>query len=70
MSIQTFDNDLDAPLWGAEPMAPVIGKSVPQTHYLLSKGLLDATKVGRLYVSTKRRLLNQFAGRNTAATAA
>jgi hypothetical protein len=51
---------LDKPIWGAQNFAPVIGRSVQKTYYLLDRGLLDATKVGRLHVSTPRRLLNSL----------
>jgi hypothetical protein len=69
MSTPAFDDDWDSPLWGAPAMAPVIKKSVAKTHYLLGEGLLDATKIGRQYVSTKRRLLAPFLGRSPNATA-
>jgi hypothetical protein len=55
--------DIDEPLWGAAAIAPVIGKSLTQTNYLLGRGLIDADKIGRQWVSTRRRLLSQFIGR-------
>jgi hypothetical protein len=58
MQIETANSDdLDRPIWGAENFAPIIGRSVQQTYYLLGRGKLDATQVDRLYVSTPRRLL-------------
>ena len=63
------DFSLDAPIWGAAGIAAEIGKSRTQTFWLLSKGLLDASKIGRQWTSTRRRLLNQFAGRTPDAAA-
>jgi len=56
----TADGDLDTPLWGAKPMAPVINKTERETRHLIKHGLLDVTKKGALYVSTKRRLLKSL----------
>jgi hypothetical protein len=53
-------DDLDRPIWGAENFAPIIGRTLQQTYYLLGRGKLDATQVDRLYVSTPRRLLNSL----------
>jgi hypothetical protein len=53
---------LDRPLWGAEAMAPIIGKTVEQTSHLLWKKRIDADKFGSQWVSTPRRLLKMFAG--------
>jgi hypothetical protein len=58
MQTETTDIEaLDRPVWGAENFAPIIGRSVAQTYYLLGRRKLDATQVDRLYVSTPRRLL-------------
>ena len=51
------DIDLDAPLWGAKAMAPVVRKNEREVRHLINTGLIDVTKVGSLYVTTKRRLL-------------
>jgi hypothetical protein len=59
-------DELDRPLWGADAIGEIIGKTKGQTFPLLNKGLLDADKVGGTWVSTARRLLNQFAGRRAA----
>jgi hypothetical protein len=56
-------DDLDKPIWGAKAIAEIVHKPLTQVNYLLIKGLLDADKVGRQWVSTPRRLLSQFAGR-------
>jgi hypothetical protein len=50
-------NPLDRPLWGTSAISAVIGKTPTQTQYLLKNGRLDATKVGRTWTSTARRLL-------------
>jgi len=49
-------DDLDVPIWHAENMAPVIGCSECKTRRLIKMKLIDVTKVGAQYVSTKRRL--------------
>ncbi|MGC1178449.1 MAG: hypothetical protein WA884_05365 [Methyloceanibacter sp.] len=55
------DNDADAamdkPVWGAKGIAPVIKRGERQTFHLLESGLLDASKVGKQWVSTPRPLL-------------
>ena len=50
-------DDLDAPIWGAEEMAPVIKRTRRETYHLIKNKQLDVTKKGALYVSTRRRLL-------------
>jgi hypothetical protein len=49
--------DLDRPRWGAPAIAKVINKSTDATEHMLTKGLIDARKVGGRWVSTPRRLL-------------
>jgi hypothetical protein len=60
-------DDLDTPVWGAAAIAEIIRKTETQTNYLLIKRRIDATKVGRLWVTTRRRLRNQFGGAASAA---
>jgi hypothetical protein len=57
-----MSDDLDTPIWGAAVIAAEIGKTETQTNYLLLKRGIDADKVGRLWVTTRRRLRNQFGG--------
>jgi hypothetical protein len=57
-----LDTDLDAPLWGAEEIAPVIKRSLRQTYHLLQRGYLPAIKVGPLWTSTRRRLRRAVGG--------
>jgi hypothetical protein len=51
---------LDRPIWGAEAISRVVGRSEGETSYLLQKGILDADKAGKYWTSTPRRLLRQF----------
>jgi hypothetical protein len=55
-------DDLDRPLWGAAAIGEEIDKTESQTFHLLEAGHLPATKVGRQWVSTKRRLRQRIAG--------
>jgi hypothetical protein len=57
-----IDND-DLPIVGAEPIAKALKLPLRKTYYFLERGLIDADKFGRQYVTTLRRLKNQFAGR-------
>jgi hypothetical protein len=59
---------LDEPRWGVLEIGATVGiKGDPKTvkaktGYLLRKRLLDASKVGRWWVSTPRRLLRPITG--------
>jgi hypothetical protein len=50
---------LDQPIWGARRFAEVLKLpgGTPQANYLLMNGRIDASKCGKLWVSTPRRLL-------------
>jgi hypothetical protein len=56
--MQLSDENLDDPVWGAAAIGRVIGRSERQAFYLLERKLVDATKVGNAWVSTRRRLLS------------
>jgi hypothetical protein len=56
-------NDL---LIGANAIADELGLDPRQTYYWLSKGYLDADKVGDLWISTRTRLRRQFNGKREA----
>jgi len=63
------EQDLDAPLWGAEAIgreARAFTKTgevdVRKTYHLLEEGFLPATKAGHQWISTRRRLRMFFAG--------
>ena len=50
------DDYLDRPIWGAARIGHEAGKSAKAASHLLAKGLIDADKCGRLWVSTPRRV--------------
>jgi len=59
-----FDPLLDTPLWGAAPIAEVLGlldengePDAVRAYYLLSRRYVDADKLGGIWTSTRRRLL-------------
>lgn len=54
--------DPDTPIWGAENIAQVIGKTATQTRYLLRTKKLPAKQIGKRWVSTRRKLLNALLG--------
>jgi hypothetical protein len=56
------DDSLDLPVWGAMAIGVTVNLKERQAFYKLEAGLLDADKVGKSWVSTKRRLLAQFRG--------
>jgi hypothetical protein len=62
-------DDETAPIWGAEAIGRAAGVfdkndnvDVRKAFYLLEEGFLPATKVGRRWTSTRRRLRRFFAG--------
>jgi len=63
------NSDLDRPIWGAEEIGREAGLidengivDTRKAFYLLERGLLPATKVGRQWTSTPRRIRRVFAG--------
>lgn len=63
------DADLDSAVWGGVDIAKLANlfkdDGTPddrKAYYLLERGLLDGTKLGRLWVSTPRRIRKAFAG--------
>ena len=44
-------------VWGAEAIGRVIGKTERATFHLLERGLLPAKKIGKSWVSSRRKLL-------------
>lgn len=58
--------DLDTPVWGAAAIARVINRSERATFHALEKRLLPAEKVGKIWVSTPRKLLSRILGQATA----
>jgi hypothetical protein len=62
-------SDLDRPLWGAEAIGREAGLiddagnvDERKAYYLLERGILPATKAGRAWVTTGRRLRRFFDG--------
>jgi hypothetical protein len=58
---------LDEVLWGALAIGAAINRTERQAHYLLERGLLDATKTGKIWTSTPRRLRGRLLGEVVAA---
>jgi hypothetical protein len=63
------DNDLDTPGYGAPWVAEVLNLRKKtgelddrRAYYVLEKGYVDADKIGRIWTSTKRRLLKRAQG--------
>jgi hypothetical protein len=64
-----METELDRPLWGAEEIGREAGLidgdgkvDIRKAFYLLEKGHLPGTKIGRRWTSTPRRLRRLFAG--------
>jgi hypothetical protein len=62
------DDDLDRPLWGAAAIGACIGRTEAQAFRLLEASLIDATKVNRLWQSTRRRLRRSLGNEPTERT--
>ncbi len=58
----TSHDDLDRPIWGAENIAKEIGRSTRNVYYMVDRGLLPVSKVGRVLVTTRRRLQGVWMG--------
>lgn len=56
-----FDPAWDAPIWGADGIAAELNISRRKAYHLLYSDLIDASKVGAHWVSTRRRLLGKIA---------
>jgi hypothetical protein len=54
--------DLDRPLWGVKAIATAANLSTRQTYHALERGYLPASKAGRKWFTTPRRLQAKFAG--------
>ena len=55
------DGGLDEPIWGASAIGKVINRSPRQTIHLLQTSQIPAARVGRWWVSTRRRLRDRVA---------
>jgi hypothetical protein len=56
--------DLDAPIYGAKAIGEELRLSERQAFWGLEQGVIDADKFGRKWVTTKRRLRNQYNGKS------
>ena len=58
----TYDRELDAPVWGAEAIGQVLNLTARQAYHQLERkpSWIDADKVGGHWTSTRRRLLQPF----------
>jgi hypothetical protein len=54
--------DLDRPIWGVEAIAAAANLTLRQTYHALERGYLPASKAGRKWVTTPRRLRALFNG--------
>lgn len=62
MNAKTHNEPLDL-VWGIEAIGKVIGRTVPQTHYLLRTGAIPAKKVGEeRWVASRQKLIDFFMG--------
>jgi hypothetical protein len=48
--------DLDRPLYGVEAIGRAVGLSKSRTYYCLEKGYIPASKIGKLWFTTPRRI--------------
>ena len=52
----------DAPIWGAVKIGAAVGLKPRSAFRLLEKGVLPGNKIGKLWCSTRRRLLQRVLG--------
>jgi hypothetical protein len=62
MSTEEVREDLDRPIWGVKAIATAANLTARQTYHALEKGYLPASKAGRKWVTTQRRLRDAFTG--------
>jgi len=65
---QRASGDLDVPIWGVKAIAAASNLTLRQAYHALEKGYLPASKAGRKWFSTPRRLQTLFAGEEDART--
>jgi hypothetical protein len=59
---------VDDILWGCAAIAEAIGQSTRQTFYLLERGMIPGTKVGKRWCASRRKLLAALHGEPDNAT--
>lgn len=47
-------------VWGLEAISKVIGRTVRQTHYMLSTGKIPAKQIGNRWVAERGQLIRFF----------
>ena len=57
------DLELDRPIWGAAAIGAEINRTERQAFYLLEAGLIPGEKVGKVWVTTRRRLRSRLFGK-------
>jgi hypothetical protein len=62
MSMEEPIEDLDRPIWGVKAIAIAANLTKRQTYHALEKGYLPASKAGRKWVTTSRRIRSVFTG--------
>jgi hypothetical protein len=58
----SLGDGLDTPLWGAAAIGKAIGTNQRKAYHLLEHGLLPGNKIGKIWCSTKRKLLARIHG--------
>jgi hypothetical protein len=64
MPTEQTKEDLDRPIWGVVAIAEAANLSPRQTYHALEAGYLPASKAGRKWVTTPRRLRAAFQNNN------
>jgi hypothetical protein len=62
MPTEQAKENLDDPIWGVKAIASAAKLTIRQTYHALEQGYLPASKAGRKWVTTKRRLRSLFDG--------
>jgi hypothetical protein len=62
MPTESAEDDLDRPIWGVKAIAVAANLTERQAYHALEKGYLPASKAGRKWVTTHRRLRTLFDG--------
>jgi hypothetical protein len=62
MSTESTKEDLDRPIWGVREIAVAANLTERQAYHALENGYLPASKAGRKWVTTGRRLRTLFSG--------
>ena len=62
MSTDQTKDELDRPIWGVEAIAAAANLTPRQTYHALERGYLPASKAGRKWFTTRRRLRTLFTG--------